>query len=172
MDIQKVFKSGHPYLCKESVQAFNEWPGSENLRTFTDLVNICESQQAKAHMRLALANSDQNDSVYKWIARIKDIANIYELAVLGGDLHPTDEWRVVQGNSEFRGTKKECMNYLRGSHLTFKKDGEIVTANDDWDKCIDSEGRVAYSLEYMFNDAFMERRYYDAVDDFEIWHSV
>lgn len=170
MNIQKVFKSGHPYLCEESVEAFFSLPGSENFRTFKDLCNVIENDSTKAHMRLALANSNQKDNVKKWIRRTYNMNKIFDVAILGGDLEPTGEWRVSQGIPIFYGTKKECVNYLRGSHLKFKKDGEIVLISDDWDECIDPEGRSAKSLEHMYNDVILERRYYDEVDDYEIWH--
>ena len=173
MDPRIIFNLNNPvardYLCEESRRCFFQHPQHNELRSMNEAIAL--AKLSRDYIQTHLSQEDADD-VDKWIRRMEAMESIYDLAVLGGDLHPTEEFRVLNGNPVFTGTEEECREYLRGSHFTFKKGNKTVSQDEDWDKVIDPEGRVGRSIEYFNRTFVLQQRHYDAIDDYEIWRDV
>jgi len=175
MNPHKILNSDDPlvtkYFCQESRDAFSNWPGSENYQSLNDCLRAINTYRGKEHVKKFIS-VDTVDTLEKWIRRLETTKENFDIAVIGGDLHPTNEWRVLEGTPIFEGTEEACRKYISGSHFTFKKGDEIVRKNDEWDIVINPEGRVGKSMNVLTQSLILQNKYYDAVDDYEIWRDV
>lgn len=157
MDPAKVLSSGNKYFCEESNQAFIETDYTNGVRSWRQLIDVLENNRTEA-LRLLGGNRTEYRN---WIKRSKDCMGDFELVMLGGDLKPTNEYRVENGSLKFYGILEKCKGYIAGDGLRFENE-----------KFIDEEGKVYDTIEDARHDCVLELRYYDEIDDIEFWHSA
>jgi len=163
MNPHKIAMTGHIFFCTEAVE---EWMngGDDKPETWRDMIAILEASDYYKTLP-----DFQKES---WVARAYKAMDIFDIVMMGGDLNATEDCRVVRGITEFTGTIEECRDYVLGSNLRYMKEGMTCDSHADWDQVVDAEGRVETSVADILKGCNIERRYYDAVDDIELWELV
>jgi hypothetical protein len=165
MNPRKAFMSGHKFFCNDSVQAFVDYMDNHpelNLVSWKKMIEIIEAGGC-----YKITKESEN-----WLKRAKRAMDHCDLVELGGDLKPTEEYRVVRGQVLVQGSKEKCLNFLKGGNLKFLKDSLEVSQSSSWDAVVDEEGRVATSVESLLEYCLLERKYYDEVDDIVFWKNA
>lgn len=158
MDPSKALNSGHKFFCKESAQTFKDTSLTDGVRSWKEMTQVLMDNRKVIVRAFLKGNEEEYDN---WVKRAHDCMGVFELVMLGGDLKPTEDYRVEDGSNMFYGSKEECLGYISGNGLKIEED-----------KVINEEGRVFNSVEQARKDSILEVRYYDEIDDIEFWQEA
>lgn len=167
MNPHKILVLDHPFFCDRTKRLYLEHPLAKDMRSMKDIRAALIENKDEV---IAFLEGDEKE-YNNWLRRSVICTQLFDLAMLGGDLYPTDEWRVLEGAPVFHGTKEECLNYIDGATLKFLKDGDFVERSSNYNSVVTEDGRVAKSIKEARKDCILERKYVDEVDDLVFWHS-